>query len=118
MEKIKLGNGNEYQIALNGLSFTDTNLRLTLVDSDTLNQILSAFETLENVQTIEVVDDAGEKINSDLTGYTILTNLALQKNYPNGDDTVVDVVIVSLKKEDLQDRVNKLEELVQQLLTK
>ena len=57
MEKIKLVDGKEYVIAVNGFYSTDSEVKLKLVTEDTIETVCQAFSK-ENTQTMEISSDS------------------------------------------------------------
>lgn len=85
MEKLKLLDGTEYTLAINGVAELGEKVQIKVVTEDPLDRIYEKF-TAENAATMTVI---GETFTQKLTGYTQMgsvvtrdTNAIIEMKYP------------------------------------
>lgn len=93
MEKLRLLDGTEYTLAINGVAELGEKVQIKVVTEDSLDSIYEKF-TAENAATMTVI---GESFTQKLTGYTQMgsmvtrdTNALIEVKYPEvskEDDT-------------------------------
>lgn len=93
MEKLRLLDGTEYTLAINGVAELGEKVQIKVVTEDSLDSIYEKF-TAENAATMTVI---GESFTQNLTGYTQMgsmvtrdTNALIEVKYPEAseeDDT-------------------------------
>lgn len=93
MEKLRLLDGTEYTLAINGVAELGEKVQIKVVTEDSLDSIYEKF-TAENAATMTVI---GESFTQNLTGYTQMgsmvtrdTNALIKVKYPEAseeDDT-------------------------------
>ena len=127
MEKIKLSNGQIYNIKTSGVMSTDTALTVTIVTDSDLVTVEKIISNKENMRKIELLSESDEvlRIYSD---YVTLKSIEKRKNVvietkiiepteeggePTEEIVTSDVIVFSLKKEsDTDARITSLEETV------
>ena len=125
MEQIKLGNRNQYELAVNGIIETnDEEIKIVIVPgSKTFSKIETDFENTVNTQRMEILDGMGETMDVK-KGYTYLQSIKKQNDYILGtnkneiegetiyEDVTGTVYFLRLSKPDLRKQVNDIQETV------
>lgn len=116
MAKIKLTNGNEYQLAVNGWNKTDTALALTVIATDmSLEDAETEFTGNENIK----MTDASVIINA--YGYATVQSIGIEHDAviggldKEGEDVRSDVWHITLTKASLEERVSANEDAIAEL---
>lgn len=131
MEKIKLSNGQIYEIKTSGITSTDSTLAISIVTDSDLATVENIVSDKENMRKIELLSESDEvlRIYSD---YATLKSIEKRKNVvietkiiepteegeePTEEIVTSDVIVFSLKKEsDTDARITSLEETVDLLV--
>lgn len=125
MEQIKLGNGNQYELAVNGIVETNNEeIEIIVVPgSKTFSEIETDFENTVNTQRMEILDSIGEIMDAK-KGYTYLKSIKKQNDYilgtnknEIGGETIYEnitgtVYFLRLAKPDLRKQVNDIQDTV------
>lgn len=86
--KIKLGNGNTYDVVAGGLYATDEKLLITILPGEKgVGEIDAEFDLPANVGRIEVLDSDGA-VDDVKHGYAYMTDCQRKKNYVIGSEQV------------------------------
>lgn len=79
MEKIKLKNGDTYELNVNGIRDTEEKLTVCILSAESLEQLETAFSDPQNTERLELVTEGGELLQS-FTGYTVLRCIKKEKD--------------------------------------
>lgn len=125
MAKLKLVDGTTYELVANGVIQTEKEIRLIFLPrTETFETVESKF-TASNTQTIYILDSMNDPIRS-LTGYTKYKGMEKRSDYVvstemvnvgseeepifENKDTIDTVMIITLVKPNIEDRIQQLEE--------
>lgn len=131
MEKIRLRNGNEYEVIPGGFQMGESSnknpkLRMILAEKEgvSFDSVEADFSIEENVANILLIDP-GNSAEDAVSGYTVLRSVEKCKDYLTGHDTTPlkdggysmeeirqTVYVVLLEKPDLQTQFEQLKETV------
>lgn len=130
MEQIKLGNGNQYILATNGIIELGNDMLqvIILASGWDFSTIEKDFDAESNTQRMEVLDDMGEPMDIK-KGYTTLKSIKKVKSYTTGqiensneegnvtyEDVKEPVFVMILSRPDLRTQVESLRETVDALV--
>lgn len=127
MQKIKLRNGKNYMLAINGIQESEDQLIIRVVADGTVLDAQEEFEKIENVGTVTLVDDFDVALRTPYKDLKVLSYITLYKDVVNGQintgtesapilqDIKSDVFEICLKKEDINTKLSMLEECILEL---
>lgn len=107
--KLKLSNGQSYDLVVDGVRGGDTTAKYIILPGlSSFEAVESDFCTEANVQTVCVLSDAGDTVRS-IPGLTKYKGAEKIVDYPISDGETDTVMIISMTKPDIEDRVRALE---------
>ena len=109
MSKLKLANGQTYDLVIDGVRGGEDAAKYTIIpDSKTFEEVENDFCILANVQNVYVLSDAGDIIRS-IPGLTKYKGAEKIMEYATSDTETTTVMVISMSKPRVEERVQALE---------
>lgn len=110
MEQIKFKSGKTYNLVTNGIREFDSGCRFIFdPGEDSFDEVEKELIDADNVKIVYVINSSRETSKS-IVGYTKYLGMEKKTEYQKSSQEIGTVMIVSMSKPEVEERVNQLEE--------